>query len=93
MIYKDIKSDLEFYPPMRERKNKNLYIASKVNKKYQTSISKEQFVEIVGEILNLDRGWRYVLQKNPKLRGSDYGDKKGLEREKQRELGYRVMPD
>lgn len=44
--------------------------------------------QILIEASSLDRQWRKILAENPKLRGSDYGDKKDLEEEKMLELGY-----
>lgn len=88
MLYKDIKHDLNFYPKLRERRNKNRYIAIKLEKKHKTGLSSEKLTEIVIEALTMDRGWRYVLQHNPRLRGTDYGDKKALEDDKEAKLGY-----
>lgn len=93
MVYKDIKHDLEFYPHLRERKNKNRYIAVKLEKKYKTGITLETLIRIAVEASTLDRGWRYILQNNPRLRGKDYGDKSVLSQEKQIELGYSAGSD
>lgn len=49
--------------------------------------SKEAY-NYVRRIKSAEREWRKVLQENPHLRGSDYGDKDRLEAEKQIELGY-----
>lgn len=88
MIYKDIKHDLEFYPQLRERKNKNRYIATKLQRKYKTNLSIETLTQIAMDASSYDRGWRYILQHHPRLRGTDYGDKKVLEDAKKVELGY-----
>ncbi len=88
MIYKDIKHDLGFYPALRERKNKNKYIAVKLQRKYSLALSKAQLNDIVADVLLLDRGFRYILQHYPNLRGSDYGDKAMLEQQKKSDLGY-----
>lgn len=94
MIYKDIKHDLEFYPALRERKNKNRYIAVKIKRKHSLqNVKTELLMEIVADVLLLDRGWRYILQHHPKLQGSDYGDKKALEQAKIGELGYQGGQD
>lgn len=85
---KDVKHDLKFYPSLRERKNKNRYIAVKLEKKYRTGVPIEKLIEIVMEAANIDRFWRYCLQHDPKLRGSDYGDKKVLSQQKCVDLGY-----
>ena len=86
----DVKHDLEFYPQVRERKNKNIYIARKLNKKYnvQLGIGEDRLKNLIEDAMTMDRAWRYCLQHYPKLRGSDYADKKVLEQEKQIELGY-----
>lgn len=88
LINKDIKNDLEFYPKLRERKNKNRYIAVKLERKHKTGIPVDVIAEIVAESLTYDRIWRYVLQNNPKLRGTDYVDKKPLAQDKMVDLGY-----
>lgn len=88
MIYKDIKHDLEFYPALRERKNKNRYIAVKLEKKYKTGLPIEKLIEIAIDASTIDRGWRYILQHTPRLRGKDYDEKKVLEQNKKIELGY-----
>lgn len=94
MIYKDIKHDLSFYPALRERKNKNHYIANKIKRKHKLDNARvELLTEMVADVLLLDRGWRYVLQHDPKLRGQDYGDKKVLEQAKKGELGYQGGQD
>lgn len=88
MNHKDVKHDLEFYPALRERKNKNRYIATKLERKYKTGLSIEKLIDIVVDASSSDRSWRYILQHYPKLRGSDYEDKKVLEQAKKVELGY-----
>jgi len=88
MVYKDVKHDLEFYPALRERKNKNRYIAVKLEKKYKTGLPIEKLIQIAVDASTLDRGWRYILQHHPRLRGKDYGDKDALEGKKKAELGY-----
>lgn len=92
-VYADIEHDLKFYPQTRERKNKNRYIARKLEKKHHTGVPENVMAEIVAEVLSMDRGWRHVLQHNPKLRGTDYDDKKVLEQEKQVELEYQAGSD
>lgn len=93
MLFKDVKHDLEFYPQLRERKNKNRYIAIKLEKKYKTGLSISTLIDIAVDASTLDRGWRHILQNNPRLRGSDYGDKKTLELNKKAELGYEFGSD
>ncbi len=88
MVYKDIKHDLNFYPKLRERKNKNWYIAVKLQKKYHTGLSIDKLIEIAVDAATLDRGWRYCLQHYPHLRGTDYEDKKVLEQAQITKLGY-----
>lgn len=83
---------LKTEPRARERKNKNRAIGNLVFKKYglETDIDKLLLSDVIGEILSLDRKWRKILEENPELRGSDYGEKEVLEVEKQRELGYNL---
>lgn len=83
-------------PRARERKNKNRAIGNITIKKYQLDknmfVDKEQMADMVGEILSMDRQWRKILEENPELRGTDYGDKDKLEEMKQLELGYGATP-
>jgi hypothetical protein len=86
-----IKEQLEKLPTARERKNKNRFIAWLLWKKYNLSnipIDKETLEAIIVDTSTYDRAWRQVLEHNPSLRGSDYGEKTLLEQEKQVELGY-----
>lgn len=55
-----------------------------------TKEDKAKMADIVGEILSLDRKWRAILEKNPDLRGSDYGQKEELVEKKLQELGYYI---
>lgn len=86
----DIKKDLTGHPALRERKNKNRYIAIKLERKYHTGLSTEALVNIIIDSSSMDRAWRKVLQDNPELRGTDYGDKDELEEKKVLELGYNL---
>lgn len=83
---------LKNQPLARERKNKNRAIGNLCRDKYfpNSDLNKDRMEDMVGEILSLDRKWRKILEENPDLRGTDYGDKDELEVEKQRELGYNV---
>lgn len=90
MTIKDVKHDLNFYPQFRERKNKDRYIAEKLEHKYHTEIKIDQLIEIIRDASNLDRNWRLTLQRNPRLRGLDYLEGKDrLEKGKLLELGYK----
>lgn len=91
----DLLEYLKQQPKARERKNKNRAIGNLILEKYKLNdiayinvMSKEQASDMVGEILSLDRKWRKILEENPELRGTDYGDKEMLAQEKQIELGY-----
>lgn len=78
-------------PRARERKNKNRAIGNLVRENYGLNdkhLSKDRVADMVGEILSMDRQWRKILEENPDLRGTDYGDKTELVLEKQRSLGY-----
>lgn len=41
---------------------------------------------------SMDRMWRKILEERPELRGTDYEKKDELEKEVQKELGYKVKP-
>lgn len=85
-------------PRARERKYKNRAIGNVILEKYSsqfplygdTKEDKAKMADIVGEILSLDRKWRAILEKNPDLRGSDYGQKEELVEKKLQELGYYI---
>ena len=81
---------LQNEPRARERSNKNRAIGNLMIKQYNLTIDKAQMADMVGEILSQDRKWRKILEENPELRGSDYGDKDILEQKKIVELGYNV---
>jgi hypothetical protein len=90
--YEQIKAHLEKYPAARERKNKNKFIGWLLDSTYHLTlagISKGALGNIVTDVSTYDRAWRQVLQKEPSLRGSDYGEKDELEEEKLTELGYK----
>jgi hypothetical protein len=88
MNYQVIKTYLEQQPLARERKNKNRCLANLIIKEYNIEIDKGKLTDIVGEILNMDRAWRKVLEENENLRGQDYKEKVILEQKKMLELGY-----
>ena len=88
MDRKAVKHDLEFYPQLRERKNKNKYEAMKLERKHKTGLPISKIQALIEDAATLDRNWRHVLQNNPRLRGKDYEEKTKLEIEKQLELGY-----
>ncbi len=85
-------------PEARERSNKNRVIAKFVWDRYSDNpyfddpeayyIVKKDMLDVIADILNLERKWRDILLKNPELRGSDYDDKGRLEEEKMLSLGY-----
>ena len=94
-IYEEIKTHLEKYPTARERSNKNKFIGWLLDKTYHLTtagISKGALPNIVTDVSSYDRAWRQVLEREPHLRGSDYGQKDELETKKQEELGYGQTP-
>jgi hypothetical protein len=86
----DIKQRLENYPWFRERKAKNFGIAKMLKNKYNVNIDPKTLEDLIVEASSLDRVWRQILQHNPHLRGSDYGQGEILSQEKQIDLGYEV---
>ncbi len=87
----EVKHDLEFYPQIRERSNKNLYIARKLHKLYRlhnTMIDEVNLMDLIVEAASMDRAWRAITMKYPHLRGKDYQEKYSLAKRKQKELGY-----
>lgn len=91
-IYEEMKGYLERMPKARERKNKNKFLATLMEKKYASQMQTGFDVDVIERMLvsasTYDRAWRQVLEHEPSLRGSDYDDKKMLEQEKELELGY-----
>ena len=93
---------LKSEPRARERKNKNRAIGNLAWNQYSHNIGdnmgvrviadKNKIIDMVGEVLSLDRKWRKILEENPDLRGTDYQDKARLEEEKLQELGYGQTP-
>lgn len=87
---------LQEEPKARERKNKNRALVNLLTHEYgfilrglqDGSISKEALTNFVKDILYYERMWRKILEQEPHLQGSDYGDKDELERKAQQELGY-----
>lgn len=76
-----MKELLEEKPEARERNNKNRAIGHLLRQRYDAlkELPKETMLEIIQDTLLYDRAWRYILQKHPSLRGSDYGEKVELE--------------
>ena len=90
--FDEIKSKLQLYPLVRERKNKNVFIArlllNKFSSRLQTGIDEKLMEDIIVTGASYDRNFRQVLQECPELRGSDYSDKQSLEEDKMLQLGY-----
>ncbi len=88
----EVKSYLERSPKARERKHKNEFIGFLLFRKYspqmQTGVTQSVFEHIAKDAGTYDRAWRYLLQHNENLRGSDYHDKDVLEQEVEIDLGY-----
>lgn len=89
-MYDKMEYLLKNEPRARERSNKNRSIAYflKIHHPILESLPPKQLEEIIKLSNSYDRAWRKVTGDNPKLRGTDYGNKKELEQEKQVELGY-----
>jgi len=90
-MYEEIKKYLEKSKSARERKNKNKFLAWFIYNKFQLwtePITQEKLEDIIVKASDYDRFWRKVLEENPSLRGSDYGDKQKVEQEKQIQFGY-----
>lgn len=91
---------LEAEPHFRERANKDMGIAKLLTKEHNalyqalksSPLTFSIFVKVLQNYATMDRAWRQALEKNPHLRGKDYGQKEKLEIEKQIELGYNVKP-
>ncbi len=89
-MYEEIKKHLKENIKVRERRNKNLFIAWLLSKKYGDNnvIPFTKIEDLIVDAASYDRAWRKVLQDCPHLRGSDYVEKEVLEQEKQIQLGY-----
>ncbi len=61
-----------------------------LKKKYNITLDTRMLEDAIVEAGSLDRAWRQVLQRDPKLRGNDYNEKDTLAKEKQIELGYQI---
>ena len=93
--YKLVKY-LQDEPRARERKNKDRALINLLAKEYgfilrgleDRTITKDALTNFVGDILYYDRKWRLILEQEPHLQGSDYGDKSKLEEKTKVELGY-----
>lgn len=86
---------LEDQPKFRERKNKDRGIVNLLINRYglqqvieNEDITKDQLVMLVQDYASMDRAWRQILEKIPRLRGTDYDEKDELEKKKMEELGY-----
>jgi len=74
----------------RERSNKNRGIVELLIAEYSEleNIDKHLLITICKKFTSMDRDWRWLTEHYKEYRGSDYGDKKVLEQEKQIELEY-----
>ena len=97
----EVKSYLEIEPKFRNRRSKDYGLVNLLAHKYRTLgqaiasglITKEVVVALVQDYATYDRAWRQLLEQNPELRGTDYGQKEELEKQKQIELGYNINHD
>lgn len=92
-----VQSLLEEKPPFRERINKDKGIASLLIRKHglepfitRGEMTRDRLASILQDYGSMDRAWRQILEKNTKLRGTDYDEKDELEAKKMAELGYNV---
>lgn len=95
------KTEVENYlreePKFRERRNKDRGIVNLLIKRMwqlgegsANTHYKEHLIAFAQEYASMDRVWRQALERNPELRGSDYGERVALVQKKQQELGYNV---
>ena len=97
----EVKSYLEIEPKFRNRRSKDYGLVNLLARKYPALgmtiasgvIGREEFVAFVQDYATYDRAWRQLLEQNPELRGTDYGQKEELEKQKQIELGYNINHD
>lgn len=91
-VLDEVMGHLERSPKARERKHKNEFIGFLLFRKYspqmQTGVTQSVFEHIAKDVGTYDRAWRYLLQHNEYLRGSDYYEKDVLEQETELNLGY-----
>lgn len=93
---KAVRDFLEVEPRFRERKNKDSGIAKILTQEHSilydvlknTPMTMNVLVRILQDYATMDRAWRQALERNPNLRGKDYGDKQELVDKKLEELGY-----
>jgi Zn-dependent M32 family carboxypeptidase len=83
---------LESQPKARERCNKDRAIVNVLLREYpeMEAIDKDMLIDFVKAHNTMDRRWRQLLEKNPHLRGNDYGKKDELVAQAQYQLGYPV---
>ena len=84
----ELKPLLEKSLTFRERSQKDVCLAKLLIQKYNLDIEPERLKHVLQEYNTLDRNWRKILNENEHLRGTDYGEKQGLEERKLTELGY-----
>ncbi len=51
-------------------------------------LKKEVVMDLVDEVIALERYWRKILLENENLRGSDYNTKRQVVQEYQQKIGY-----
>lgn len=89
--YDRLKSLLKDHVWFRERKNRLIGISKLLKKQYNVEIDDKMLADLICEAQSMDRAWRKVLEENPELQGSDYGDKEKLEQRTQINLGYEPL--
>jgi hypothetical protein len=98
MIKDTVMEYLVAEPKFRERRNKDRGMVNLLMKKYHKLkevidmglIDKETVINMIQDYASMDRAWRQALEKNPRLRGTDYDQKEELENKKMEELGYNI---
>lgn len=93
MTSHQVKQWLTAYPNFRERKNRNKYLGALILKEYGINIKEipqlyNNIGDIVADLESASRSWRKILEENPDLQGSDYGQGEKLSQEYQLGLGY-----
>ena len=89
-----MKDELEKFmkeiPASRQRKNKDRAIGRVLERHYITGLPIETLMEMIGEVISLDRYWRLIMSEHEDWQEGDYKDKDRLEQEKQISLGYQA---
>lgn len=90
VIKDEIRRHLVATPGFRERKNKYKGIARLIVDECPPlgDLDRGTLIGVFIKFTTMNRVWNKILQDEPELRGTDYGDKDVLEQEVELELGY-----